>query len=279
MLAKRGYMGQYLSLAGAGLLLLASSTVAAPPDEQTLVQRMRDVLKPARASVREVVITMTDRNGEQTVWKAREARKELPDGKRTLLVVLEPEDTKNNALLIWDKPRGPSVEWWYPPALRRVRELMPIESYQQFLDTDFTYADLGFVDRQGAYRLLGDEQLNGARLYKVEFVPDRKVFYSRILTWIAPDTFLPVRRDYYDVAGQLWKRITFSDVTVVDDVPTPLHIRMEDLQQGSHTDLVFRDVRYDVRLPDTIFDPQQLPQTVQVHWWEPSATKLAGGNE
>ena len=45
--------------------------------------------------------------------------------------------------------------WMYLPALDRVRQIVPVETYQRFFDTDFTYADLGFVSRRGQYRLLG----------------------------------------------------------------------------------------------------------------------------
>src|SRR5262245_23869633 len=139
--------------------------------------------------------------------------------------------------------------WWYPTSLRRVRQLMPVEVYQRLFDTDLTYADLGYVERQGTYRLLGEETYKGVQSYKVELVPAQQVYYSRILTWVSIDTMLPIEREYYDVAGQLWKRMTFDQVTTIDGVPSPLHIRMHDIQQNSSTDVTFSDVRYGVKLP------------------------------
>ena len=42
---------------------------------------------------------------------------------------------------------------------------MPVDIYQRFLGTDFTYADLGFVRLHEMYKLLGEEELNGVQAY------------------------------------------------------------------------------------------------------------------
>lgn len=259
------------------LIFMATPVFAAPPEVQTVVRQMKEALEPARSSIREVAITVSDQDAQKASWTARQARKQQANGKWTLLEVLTPETTKGNALLIWERQDGPNTQWWYPPALRRVRELVPVETYQRFLDSDLTYADLGFVDRQGTYRLLGEEPFQGKQVYKMEFVPARDILYSRLITWVDPATMLPLRRDYDDVAGKLWKTMTFDQVETIDGIPTPLHIRMQDLQQGSHTDITYQNVRYDVDIPDSVFDPQQLPLTVEARWWEPSEKQVAAG--
>jgi len=257
--------------------IIAASAFAAPPEVMTIVQQMKDVFEPARPSTRKVEISVNGPHGEQVVWIARQARTQQADGKRTLLVVQEPEHTKGNALLIWEREGQPNAMWWYPPALRRVRKLVPAEAYQRFFDTDLTYADLGYVERQGTYRLLGEEEQNGKQTYKIEFVPDREVFYSRIITWVTTETRLPVQRNYYDVAGRLWKIMTFDQVKTIDGIPTPLHIRLHDVQQDSTTNVTFSQVRYDVDLSETLFDPDHLPQTVEARWWQPRDHQLAAG--
>jgi len=50
----------------------------------------------------------------------------------------------------------------------------------RFFETDLTYADLGYVERHGTYRLLGEETHNGIQSYKVELVPAQQVYYSRV---------------------------------------------------------------------------------------------------
>ena len=260
------------------LLITATAAFAAPPEVMTIVQQMKAAFEPARPSTRKVEISVSGPNGEKVTWVAHQARAPIAGDKRTLLVIEEPEHSKGNALLIWEREgQQPNTMWWYPPALRRVRELLPVEGYQRFFDSDLTYADLGYVERQGTYRLLGELEHGGKQTYEIEFVPDQKVFYSRIITWVTTDTMLPVQRNYYDVAGRLWKTMTFGRVKTIDDIPTPLHIRMRDVQQDTGTDVTFSEVRYDVDLPDTLFDPERLPQTVEARWWEPESNRIATG--
>src|SRR5262249_59779587 len=107
-----------------------------------------------------------------------------------------------------------------------------------FLGTDFTYADLGFVRLHEKYRLLGEEQHAGVQAYKIEEqVPQERAYYSRLLTWVAADSLLPLQRDYYDVAGGLWKTEHFEQVSVIYGGATPLHITLEDVQGKSSTRL------------------------------------------
>jgi outer membrane lipoprotein-sorting protein len=150
--------------------------------------------------------------------------------------------------------------------------LVPVENYQRFMDTDFTYADLGFVDRHGSYRLLGEEVHDEAQTYKVELVPKQQAFFSRIITWVAKDTMLPMQRDYYDVAGWLWKTMTFGDVKVIENIPTPLRLIMHDVQQSTSTTITYSDVDYGVDIPNTFFDPEHLPQTVEARFWHEGNT-------
>jgi outer membrane lipoprotein-sorting protein len=243
-------------------------TLAAPPDVMTIVRQMKDVYEPLRPNTRKVIISMNTKD-EKIQWVAGQARKEFPDGKRMLMVMLEPESVKGTAYLIAEPPNKPSRMWVYLPALRRVRELVPVDVYDHFLGTDFTYADLGFVRLHEKYRLLGEEQHAGTLAYKIEEqVPQERAYYSRLITWVAADSMLPLQRDYYDVAGTLWKTELFEQVSTIDNVPTPLRIQMEDVQDKSSTELNVSEVNYNVDIPDSLFDPDHLPQIASHPLWQ-----------
>ena len=62
--------------------------------------------------------------------------------------------------------------------------------------------------------------------------------------------------------------MTFGNVTVIENVPTPLKIRMHDMQQGTSTEITYSEVDYDVDIPNIFFDPQHLPQTVEARFWQ-----------
>lgn len=254
----------------------ATPALAAPQDPvRTIVKQMKEVFEPVRPSIRKVVISMHD-GGENVQWVAGEARKEFPDGKRMVMVLLAPKDVKGMAYLIAERKNQPTAMWVYMPATRRVRELVPVDAYEHFLGTDFTYADLGFVRLHEQYRLLGEEKHAGVNAYKVEeTVPQERAYYSRLITWVASDSLLPLQRDYYDVAGELWKTELFQQVAVIEDMPTPLQIKMEDLRQKSSTELNVSEVDYDVEIPDVVFDPDHLPKVAAHLLWQPFGTQAA----
>jgi outer membrane lipoprotein-sorting protein len=258
-----------------GCVFASIPATAAPPDAVEVIQRMKDALEPTRPSTRKVVFSVKGPQGEETQWVAGKAFKPLADGKRTLIVLLEPEDLKGTALLIWERAGEADAKWLYMPPLPRVRKIIPVNADEHFLNTDFTYADLGFVSRRGTYRFLGEEKLAGIRAYKIEEVPHDQWYYSRIITWVAAGSMLPLQRDSYDRAGVLWKTEVFENVTVIDGVPTPLVMRMQDRQAGTSTELRVSEVRYDVDIPDDFFTPERLPQAATSPLWQGYGARVA----
>ena len=253
----------------AGLFMSAPSRALAQDPVMDVVNKMKEVFEPVHPSTRTVDIAMTD-GGETIHWVAREAMKQFPDGKRMVLVMLEPTEVKGNAYVIWEPKDKLSAVWTYMPVLGRVRELAGVDAYEHFLGTDFTYADLGFVRLHPQYRLLGEEDHGGKKTYKIEeSVPQERAYYSRVITWVSKDSMLPVQRDYYDVAGTLWKTEVFEE-EAIDGVPTPVRMQMKDLQGKSNTELRVRDVRYDVEVPDALFDPVKLSTAASSPVWQSS---------
>jgi hypothetical protein len=260
-------------------LIVATSPAAAqsPPDAKTLVMQMKEAFEPARPSTRKVIISVSDL-GQALQFVGRVARKKLADGKREAIVMLEPLDVRGTAMLITEPkdPSKPSVLWLYSPVIRRVRKLLPIDAYDHFLDTDFTYADLGYVRVHDRYKMLGATEVGGVKGYKVEEkIPQEEWYYSRVVTYIAAGNKLPLQRDYYDPSGSLWKTEAFDHITDIDGSPTVLHVLMKDVQAQTSTDLAVSEVRYDVDVPDSIFDPTKLVQLADHPLWQPVAAPAA----
>jgi len=260
-------------------LFTTARATASPPDVKTIVGKMKAGLEPARPSACRIDMTMHSPLGDSTPWVARQARKQLADGSRVLTVIVEPESVRGVALLIWERKDGTAAQWLYLPFVRRVRKVAPAGAYETFLNTDFTYYDLGFVGlHDRGFELLGEELHNEMPAYKVQEMPRNPWYYSRIVSWVAKDSFLPLQRDYYDPAGALWKTERFEEITAVDGVRTPLRITMEDHDERTKTELKVSAVRYDATIPDELFDPDKLPQVVSHPLWS-AATSPAGPGE
>jgi hypothetical protein len=247
-----------------GVFILAINPANAdPPDVTTIIKKMDEALNAWRSGTRKLLITLRDGDEITNEWTARNAYKEFPDGKRSLLVILEPKALKGSAHLFWNRSDNTTGEWQYFPSIRRVRKLTGLTAYDSFFGTDFTYADLGIKDPGGTHKLLGEEMHEGIKAYKVETIPQEDCYYSRIINWIAYDTFLPIQRDYYDAGGRLWKTKLFENVITIDNIPKPLRVRMLDLQRDHSTEVTISEVCYDVEcLPKETFNPKKLSQAV-----------------
>ena len=284
--ARKNYhrLQAFLSHIALGSVLVAGSVVvslaqAEPPNVAGIVAQMKAVFEPARPSIRKVSISVSgDKEVNNTQWVVGEARKNFTDGKRTLIVILEPHSLRGSAFLFWEQGEQGDRLWTYFPELGGMREIIGVDAYDHFLHTDFTYADLGLVSRPGRYRLLGEEEHDSTPAYKIDEAPKERWYYSRVVTWVDTESLLPLERDLYDQAGRLWKKILFDHVTPINGIPTPLRIRMVDVQQERSTELLLSGVRYDVELPDELFDPDGLPQVIASPLWESFPIQFTKGN-
>ena len=80
------------------LFMNAPVQVLAQDSVLDVVKKMKEAFEPTSSSTGKVEITASDPNGEQITWIAHQAREQQIDGKRTLLVMEEPERTRGDAL-------------------------------------------------------------------------------------------------------------------------------------------------------------------------------------
>jgi hypothetical protein len=248
-------------------LLTAGGKAAAPPDVQVLVREMKAALEPARPSIRKLTFRVSGESGETSQVVVGQVRGTARPQRRILNVVLAPESLRGITYLVQEGGAANDVEWFYLPSVGRIRKVVSPEAYSAFLNSDFTYADLGFVSTGARYRLLGTEAHDGKRAFKIEAVPKERWYYGRTVSWVASDSHLPLERDLYDRANQLWKVERWEEVSVVDGVPTALRVSMEDVQAKTRTDIDVSAVRYDVALPEGLLEPALLPKATASPLW------------
>ena len=261
--------GQLWLVLAMALLLACVGHVQAAPDGATIFKKMKAALEPAKPSIRTLTLTFHSADfGENTQMVARQARKVFPDGQRSVTVVMSPDTLKGVALLVVEHEGKPHEQYLYLPALRRVRRISGPGSFEPFLNSDFTYADMGLLEiHEKSLKLLGTKEHGGTQAYELEEKPRQAWYYSRIVDWIAVDSDLPLERDHYDAGNALWRKQVYEDVAIVDAVPTPMHVRVDDVQSKDWSDYKVDDLHYDVQVPDDVFDPKKLPNVISSSLW------------
>jgi hypothetical protein len=253
--------------------------IAGTPNGMICITRMKDAFEPARSTLRRVVISTTDDFGQKVRFAAGQAYKRFPDGEKMVLAVFEPESARGMTYLFWDRKDQPN-KWMYIPTIRRVLEITPLRAYEPFLGTEFTLSDIGFISVPQTCELIEVTNLDGVKAYKVEEKVLDRVYYSRIITWIATDSFLPLKREYYDIAGRLWMTDLFREAATIDGVPMPLFIERKDVQRGYSTSIRITNVATNANIPnkffnfpDEFFHPKQLSKAVNSPLWKIISSK------
>jgi hypothetical protein len=258
-----------LAVAAFLVAIAATATGAETPTAAALLAQMKAWLEPPRSSTRVLNMTIRSAPGDVTKWTAGQARAQVDGSNWILTVLLAPGDVRGTALLVQEQPGKPDNEWVYLPSLRRVRKVVPVDEFDSFLGTEFTYSDLGFVelDRRSA-TVRGPNSVDGREVYTLEEVPADQSTFKRIVTSLLKDGAQPLKREYYDPAGRLWKVETFEDVAPIHGVPTAQRVRMEDVQSGFGSEYRATRIAYDVQIPKELFDPKQLRTAADHPVWK-----------
>lgn len=270
----------YLFLAFMFMFLISAPSNAETPDVTTIMKKMRSSWDTRPISFK---VTIVVKDGDRITGEmiAGAAHKSFPNGRKLLVVILEPQSLKGVSYLLNNPDNQPPQQWMYFPYLDRVRKLDGMSNYESFLSTDFTYSDLALIDTQKhTFKYLGEEEIGGIKAYKIESLSkDTNYFYSRIINWISKDTFQILRRDFYSPNNSLWKKELFENLTVVNGVLIPLRVRMLDLQHKTSTELNISEVDANIALPDDIFVPEQLKYSLKCPVWQKVCyitTKISG---
>lgn len=261
----RGMRTSLVALALAAALV-GPAAAADPPDVAALVARMKAAVEPPKSSLRQMNLSISGEvTGGTSQWSLAQARKTVDGQGKILNVLLAPASSRGIASLVIDST--PPETALYVPAIGRVRTLVPLDGYEAVLGSDFTYFDLGFVRRNDKYTHLGSEERNGKDAWKIEQVPVSPWYYSKIVSWIDKANMLPIERNYYSPAGQLWKVEKFDKVVTIDGQPVALQVTMNDVQTKGTSVINVSNLKFGVDLPDSLFQRANLPKAPDAPIW------------
>lgn len=239
----------------------AQQADAAALDPQAVLQGMRSALFNSKAQTGRMLITVRNEDGTQTEWRADYLQQRRADGGYTLIAMRAPEEVAGVALLT-KSAANDSRTWMYVPSVRRTRELDAMESDTRFLFSDITYGDLGMLERRAtdirvSLPTPAQDATNAPDAYVIERVPADSWQVSRIKTWLSQKDRLPLRREFYDRAGRLWKVATFTH-REIGGIPTIVGLTMRDMQGGGETSVQRTDITYIDKVDDALFAPDEL---------------------
>lgn len=235
---------------------------------QQVVERM-NTREEGESVQRDMVLTLTDRNGNSRVEKTKAFRRYFGDTKKTVIFYTDPANVAGTAFLTWDyaDQAKDDDQWLYLPALRKVRRISASDRGDYFLGTDFTYEEIKKESKIAAedydFELLGEETIDGHHTWAVRATPNSKAArealgYSKVVLRIDSNVWIPRFTEYWDVAGNFLKTVHSRQIENIDGIWSVIEITAENHKTGHQTHLEFRNTDYDAAIPERLFEKTSL---------------------
>lgn len=186
-------------------------------------------------------------------------RRDVEDaGDQEFLVVFsQPADVRGTTFLVHKQVQGDDDRWLYLPALDLVKRIAPGDKRTSFVGSHYYYED---VSGRRTDEDFHEMQEGDDTYYLLRHIPKEPstVEFASYLTWIDRSTFLPMKIEYYDDAGNPIRRVEVLEVETLQGHPTVKTSRISDLRNGGQTDLQFRFVAYDLGMEEDDFSERAL---------------------
>jgi len=210
-----------------------------------------------------VLMKLISKNGKERIRELTMLRLNNGEGgeQKYYMYFHQPADVRQMTFMVWKYLDKNDDRWLYIPSIKLVRRIAANDKNSSFVGSDFTYEDVsGREVSEDTHTLKGEEALNGKSVYVVESVPKdaKSAYYSRKVSWIHIESFLPLKEEYYDKRGDLYKIFTADKIESIAGIPTIMQRSMANVQNGHHTVVIFEEVKYNVGLKDNVFSERYL---------------------
>lgn len=241
-----------ISLSGTALALTGKEIMDNVHDRDT-----------GKSSAAETKMIIVNDKGQERVREVQAVRKEYGDLSKSMIRFLAPADVKGTGFLIWENKDVDDDQFLYMPATGKVRRITSSSKGERFMGTEFTYEDMESrkVEKDD-HKLLGEEVIDGHKCYKVESIPKagEDSQYSRFVSWVRADIWVPVKVEFYDESGALLKILKVKKLEKIQNIWTTSESEMHNVQKDWKTILIIENVQYNLNIKDDYFTERYLKQ-------------------
>jgi hypothetical protein len=252
-----------LPLLAAAAVVCAAPARAADLSGDEIVQRSLESFYYAGNSMRaRVSMKLINRQGsvrerEMTILRLNLGKS--GGDQRYYIYFHGPADVRGTSFLIWKYPAREDDRWIYVPTLNLVKRISTDDKRSSFVGSDFTYEDVSSRDLEDEiHALVRQEDFDGRPTYVVESNPKVQFGYSRRVSWIDRERWLPLKEEYFDARNEPLRTYTADKVERIGGQWAVTVRTMKNLQSGHRTEVVFRETEYGVDIKQDIFTERYL---------------------
>lgn len=202
---------------------------------------------------------IVDAQGNKQMRQFTILRKDQTDlGNQDILVFFSrPTDVQGTVFRVVKKVASDDDRWLYLPALDLVKRISAGDKRTSFVGAHFFYEDVsGRNPAEDNFTLLKTDDT----FYTIKAQPKdlNSVEFDHYIVSVDKSTFLPMQVDFYDRQGKKSRSLQVLKTAVIDGFTTVMHSKITQHSDGSYTEMQFRNVKYNVGLPDDIFSERSL---------------------
>jgi len=223
-------------------------------------EKVHEVRSRALDRMTEATMILFDKGGgKRTRTLTEYSKKADPEAYKVLVVFKSPPDLKNVGFLIHAHTFADRDLWAYFPEYKRVRRIPASSQDDSFFGSDFSYDDFGGPPNLDDYKfsIIKEDEVDGKPCYVVEVTPRIHRKYTHYIAWVAKGLWIHLKIDYYQ-EKELYRTGVFTDIRIIDGIPTPFKLDMENKKTGHRTELTIESIQYHTHFSDDLFSQQSL---------------------
>jgi hypothetical protein len=183
-------------------------------------------------------LTTASKDGKRKEQIVTSTAKKIGEKTHSLVRFLQPAGVAGVAILTVEGAKGEAAEIsLYLPKLKRVRKVARTQRGQAFMDTDFSYADLGGTggESDDAMKKVGESKVMDRLAWVLSGKAGPDTPYGEVKVFVDQETYVPTQVEYTDKEGKPFKVYRASALKRFKDRVIAARASMENLQTGSVT--------------------------------------------
>ena len=237
------------------LFVLTSMVFPMTGDELSILMDNRK--SPADISS-DMNMEITSKKGRKRTLKVKSISKD--NSEKQILWFLSPADDKGIAYLkIEHKNKDDEIRLWLP-AFKKIRRISAKKKADSFMGSDLSYEDM--TSRQIEdynFTIIKEDNINNQDCYVMKSEPKKgiKSEYSKHLTWVTKDKYLPVKEESYDNENKLLKAKSFKYANL-NSFDLVSEIFVENMQKKTNTLLKLSNLQVNTNVKDNLFQEKNM---------------------
>lgn len=253
-----------------GWAVTAHPALAFAASAEEIMDRSQRAFHYAGADAKaKLTMELIDRDGGKRIRVLTMLRRNQEQGgdQKYFMYFHEPGDVRRLTFMVWKYPGREDDRWIFVPAVDLIRRIAAEDRYSSFVGSDFSYEDVSGRDvAEDTHTLLREEKLGDRDTFVIESIPRKAAAFTKRLSWIDKQNFLPLKEEYYDAQNELQRVFTadrVEDVAAGEEVssrvyPTVMKRTMANVKTGHRTEVTVTSVVYDLGLKDADFSERRM---------------------